>query len=133
MVSTNGNEPSVPDLDEDDLDLDLDLDAEDAVLTAKIGEPTRVKITGHVITIPHMDWWDYEASRAMSSGNFTGWAASVLSEDDFKIWREASLKNYQIEAIVAKVTMKGLGKLAGGNGLGKSQGRSASSARRRKR
>jgi hypothetical protein len=133
MTSANGNTPSDPDQNDDDLELDLDLDAEDAVLKADIGESTRVKITGHVIDIPHMDLWDYEYARRMSSGDFTGWARGVLSDEDFDVWMSANLKNYQIQAIVAKVTVKGIGNLAGKNGLGKSSQSSRSSARKRKR
>lgn len=134
MVSENGNTPSDPEQNEDDLDFDLDLDAQDAVLIADIGESTRVKITGHVIEIPHMDLWPYEHARLMSSGNFTAWASAVLSEEDLDVWMKADLKNYQIQAIIGQVTLKGIGgSNANRNGLGKSNPSSRSSARRRKR
>jgi hypothetical protein len=124
MVDEKVNEPEELD---NEVEADLDLDEQDAVLSAKIGKPYRIRMSGKVITVPHMDSWEYIHSRMMAQGDFTGWARGVLSTEDFDTWAAASLRNYQIQEIMLRIT------LHAGIGLGKSNSSSRSSRPKRKR
>lgn len=102
--------PEIPDEtgDEDEQDtaseVDLDLDELDPVLREALAEPQTVRIGGKVISIPHMSAWPHMANRYMALGAFDAWAESALSERDAKIFKDANLKNYQIEKITALTT-----------------------------
>jgi hypothetical protein len=106
----------------EEIEVDLDLDAADAELRSKTGNPTKIRLQGHVLTFPPMDAWEYIWSRQMSIGDYSAWARNVLSDDDFKVWIDLRLKNYQITAIVERILIN-----AGLGSLGKSGGSSGSS------
>jgi hypothetical protein len=89
-----------------DDDVDIDLDEEDEHLREAIGSPVLVKVSGVIITIPHMMDWDHEHTRMVNTGDFDGWAKGVLTEDDYDVFKKAHLKNYQLEKIVEKATKR---------------------------
>jgi hypothetical protein len=127
-AQTDGVNPE-DDEPEDEEPVDVDLDESDATLKADIGRPLRIRLNGRVLTFPHMDNWEYINSRMMATGDFTGWARGVLSNEDFAHWAKSNIKNYQIQEIVTKITLH-----AGiPGGLGKSSPSSRSSGRKRRR
>jgi hypothetical protein len=74
------------------------------VTTAKPGAPTRVRVNGKVITIPHQKDWEHLASAFLSQGTYILWARRVLSPEDLQVFEAAALHNYQMDAIVRQVT-----------------------------
>ncbi len=109
-------------------DVDLDLDLEDANLREAIGKPTTIRIGGRVLTFPHHLEWTHDQTRMMTLGMWDQWAQSLLSEDDWKAWQDASLKNYQFEAITQRMLAN-----MGAASPGKSQRRSPSRQNKRRR
>jgi hypothetical protein len=85
----------------EEVEVDLDLDALDEQLRREgLGEPSTVRVDGVVIHIMHAGDWSSSAMRAASSGDWDTWAREVIDDDDeFRMWAEADLKNYQIEAV----------------------------------
>jgi hypothetical protein len=98
--------------DDEDLAVDLDLDADDALLREAIGAPTTIRLNGKVLTVPHMKDWEHNATQFMSQGLFAAWARRVMSDDDFKAFQDAELKNYQVERIV-EICQRNSGTTAG--------------------
>jgi hypothetical protein len=97
------DEPDEPD--EEDVDVDLDLLANDSEYRETLAEPTVIRLpTGDVIEVPHMRDWPHIGTRQMVAGLFDGWAETVLTPEDCKAFREASLHNYQIEKITDAVS-----------------------------
>lgn len=109
--------------------VDLDLDAQDESLRREaVGEPTTVRIDGKVIHITHANAWSASAMRAAGTANWDLWAREVIEDDDeFRVWVEADLQNYQVEAVFAEA-----GRQARLN-QGKSLARSGSRNRTRRR
>lgn len=100
--------PGAPDDEnDDDVEVDLDLDDLDPELREAIGQPTRVRLSGEVLSFPHMSDWPHVATRYLSMSLFDAWAEAILSEDDNKVWLEAKLHNYQVEKIVEMVSRTG--------------------------
>jgi hypothetical protein len=90
-----------------DEDVDIDLEEEDEHLREAIGSPVLVKCKGgQVISVPHMMDWSHEHTRMVNTGDWDGWAQGVLSERDYEIFKDAHLKNYQLDKIVAKASKK---------------------------
>lgn len=87
-------------------DVDIDLEEEDEHLREAIGSPVIVKCKGGIITVPHMMDWDHEHTRMLNTGDWDGWAQGVLSSRDYDIFKDAHLKNYQLEKIAAKAAKK---------------------------
>ena len=88
--------------------VDLDLLAEDVALREAIGQPTSVRLpTGKVIEVPHISDWPHIASRYAAIALFDAWAGEVLSEQDQKAFAEAKLKNYQVSALIERVSKDG--------------------------
>lgn len=116
----------ITDLPEED-DIDLDLDAEDELLREAIGTPIRIKVGGKVVEIPHPTSWPYAANQASVRSDFDTWAAEVLSEDDCKIWQDAHLRNYQVNAVFDKINRRA------GVSPGKSPSSRSSSRNKRRR
>jgi len=123
---TNDTAADAPERD-DEAEVDLDLDAEDVLLREAIGQPTTVRVAGKVISVPHQKDWEWQASQFLGQGLFSAWARLVLSEEDFKAFQDAELRNYQVEKIVEVVTANS------GLSLGKRSARSRSSGSTRKR
>lgn len=86
--------------------VDLDLDAEDVHLREAIREPMVTKMGGKVISIPHMLDWEHEDTRLANVGDFDGWAKGVMTERDYEVFRNAHLRNYQIERIIEKASKR---------------------------
>jgi hypothetical protein len=86
---------------QDEVPVDVDLDLLDEVLRKEyVGEAITVRIDGKVIHIAHAKEWSSTAMRAASGGDWDTWAREVINDDDeFKIWVEADLLNYQVEAV----------------------------------
>jgi hypothetical protein len=86
---------------EDDVPVDVDLDRLDEVLRKEaVGEKTTVKIDGKIIHVAHAKEWSSSAMRAASNGDWDTWAREVIDDDDeFRLWIEADLLNYQVEAV----------------------------------
>lgn len=95
----------ITDLPEDE-DVDFDLDAEDVLLREAIGQPVRIKVGGKVIEVPHPTDWPHTANKAATGSDFAGWAAEVLSPEDYKVFSDANLRNYQINAIFEQVNRR---------------------------
>jgi hypothetical protein len=87
--------------DEPEEEVDLDLDAQDEQLRREgLGKPSTVKLDGKVIHILHAGDWSSTAMRAASGGDWDTWAREVIENDEeYAIWSDADLKNYQIEAV----------------------------------
>jgi hypothetical protein len=81
--------------------VDVDLDMIDEALRKEvIGQPVTVRLDGKVIHVSHAKDWSSTAMRAASAGDWDTWAREVIDDDDeFRLWAEADLKNYQIEAV----------------------------------
>jgi hypothetical protein len=98
-----GDEQDTDDIDEpEDLeDVDVDLDDLDEDLRAeRVGKQTTVRIDNKVVHISHAGDWSASAMRAASSGDWDSWAREVIQDDrEFRIWIDADLRNYQIEAV----------------------------------
>lgn len=88
----------------DDEEVDVDLDAlDDTLREERIGEPTIVRIKGHVIHILHAGDWSSAAMRAASGADWDTWASEVIpDENELAQWLAANLRNYQIEAVFDK-------------------------------
>jgi hypothetical protein len=94
-------EPEESDEPEDLEAVDVDLDSLDEDLRdERVGKPTTVRIDGKVIHIDHAGDWSSTAMRAASMGDWEAWAREVIADDrEFRLWVEADLHNYQIEAV----------------------------------
>ena len=114
---------------EDEEDVDLDLDSQDEELRREgLGKPSTVRLDGTVIHIMHSGDWSSSAMQAASGGDWDTWARQVIeSDEEYKIWEEADLRNYQIEAV-----FKECGRQARMS-MGKSTRRSGSRGRTRRR
>jgi hypothetical protein len=86
---------------QDEQPVDVDLDAIDDVLRKEVvGEGVTVRIDGKVIHVSHAKDWSSSAMRAASAGDWDTWAREVIDDDaEFRVWVEADLKNYQVEAV----------------------------------
>ena len=86
---------------DDEQEVDVDLDSLDAVLRKEaVGSTTTVRIGGQVIHVTHAKDWSSTAMRAASSGDWDTWAREVIDDDEeFRVWADADLRNYQIEAV----------------------------------
>jgi hypothetical protein len=93
-------EPAERDEEEpEEVDLDLDL-IDEQLRKERLGKATTVRIDGAVIHILHAGDWSSEAMRAASIGNWEQWAEAVIPDkEEYEIWLEADLRNYQIEAV----------------------------------
>lgn len=122
-MSTAKQDPEVPSLPDDEPEVDLDLEELDPELREAIRQPSVVRLpgTGKVISIPHISDWPHVAARYTTSGLFDAWADEVMSEKDAKAFKEAALRNYQIDRIVKLATDTG----------GISPGKSSASSRSR--
>jgi hypothetical protein len=90
-----------PDEDEE-VDLDLDL-ISDALKSEAVGKPVTVRIDGRVVHVTHANDWSSSAMRAASTGDWDTWAREVIeSDDEYQVYADADLKNYQVEAIFAE-------------------------------
>jgi hypothetical protein len=129
MVAEMHEDPDLQDTHEDDEDVDLDLDLEgDQLRQERVGEPTRVRVGGHVIHILHPGAWPASAMRGASQGDWDAWAGGAIDDpDELKLWMDLDLQNYQIEAVFAKC-----GESARMT-LGKSRKHSGSQVRMRKK
>jgi len=94
-------EPLHPVEPEDEEVVDLDLDAEDDKLRREaVGDPTIVRVSGEIIHVTHANAWSSTAMRSAGVANWDAWAREVIDDDDeFRVWVEANLQNYQIEAV----------------------------------
>jgi hypothetical protein len=91
MVTENSRVP---------VSVDLDLDAEDARLREAVGASTSVRVNGNVIHVDHASVWPNRAMRAAVRGDWDEWAEAVIrDEKELDVFRDADLKNYQIEAV----------------------------------
>ena len=106
--------------DEEPVDVDLDL-LDESLRDERLGKATTVKIDGQIVHVLHAGDWSSSAMRAASIGDWDTWAEQVIpDETEFKVWDEADLRNYQIEAIFqecgrqARMTM-GKSRRAGGS------------------
>jgi hypothetical protein len=93
----------ITDAPDPDDDVDFDLDAEDTLLREAVGRPLTVRVSGEVIAIPHPTDWPHTANTAAAGADFGAWAQAVLSEDDYKVFLGANLRNYQVEALFAQI------------------------------
>lgn len=107
--------------------VDLDLDAEDVLLREAVSRPITVKVAGKVITVPHPDAWPHAANEAAFRADFSTWARGALSDEDFKAFVAANLRNYQVQAIFKHVNRRN------GTDPGKSPGSRGSSKSTRRR
>jgi hypothetical protein len=113
-----GEVAKLPEAEDEDF-VDLDLDADDQLLREAVGQPIRVKVGGQVIEVPHPQDWPHTANTAASNAEFGAWAAQVLSDEDYKVFQGANLRNYQVNALFEHVNKR----------AGVSPGKSPSSAR----
>jgi hypothetical protein len=81
--------------------VDVDLDAIDESLRKEVvGHPVTVRLDGKIVHVSHAKDWSSTAMRAASAGDWDTWAREVIDNDDeFRVWVEADLKNYQVEAV----------------------------------
>lgn len=101
-------DPEVPQPPDDDFDVDLDLGELDPELREAIRQPSVVKLPGGAqIAIPHIADWPHVASRFTTAGLFDAWADEVMSERDAKAFKDAGLRNYQIDRIIKLATDTG--------------------------
>jgi hypothetical protein len=86
---------------QDDVQVDVDLDMIDEVLRKEVvGHPVTVRLDGKLIHVSHAKDWSSTAMRAASAGDWDVWAREVIDDDEeFGLWVEADLKNYQVEAV----------------------------------
>jgi len=117
------------DPEEDDIEVDLDLDAVDEQLRREaLGDATTVRLDGKVIHISHAGDWSTVAMQAATSGDWDTWAREVIDDqDEYQIWIDAELHNYQVEAVFMEC-----GRNARMN-MGKSRRRAGSRRTTRKR
>jgi hypothetical protein len=118
----------VPD-DDSEIDADVDLDELDEQLRREVvGKSTTVRIDGKVLHIMHAGDWSSSAMRAATNGDWESWAREVIIDDEeFGIWMDADLRNYQIEAVFNECGRKAR------MSLGKSRRPSGSRNRSRRR
>jgi hypothetical protein len=85
----------------DDTPVDVDLDLIDDILRKEnVGQSTTVRIDGKVVHVMHAKDWSSTAMRAAANGDWDTWAREVIDDDDeFRIWVDSDLHNYQIEAV----------------------------------
>ena len=113
--------------DDETVDVDLDLISE-SLRREAVGESTTVRLDGKVIHISHAGDWPTSAMRAASSGDWDTWARAVITDnDEFAVWVDADLANYQIEAVFNECGRQAR------MSMGKSRNRSGSSRRSRSR
>lgn len=87
------------DREDEEVDLDLDL-VGDKLRAERVGKPTAVRIDGEVIHISHAASWSSAAMRAAGNGDWDAWAQEVIDDkEEFGLWVESNLENFQIEAI----------------------------------
>lgn len=85
----------------DEADIVLDLVAEDAMLREALRTPSPVRLPGgKVITVPHIADWPHLANRFVLTDNYLAWAKLVLSDEDFQVFQDTDLRNYQMRRIV---------------------------------
>jgi hypothetical protein len=110
-------------------EVDLDLDSQDEELRREgLGNPSTVRLDGTVIHIMHAGDWSSSAMQAASTGDWDTWAREVIeSDDEFKVWEGADLRNYQIEAVFRECGRQAR------MSMGKSQRRSGSRRSTRRR
>lgn len=104
-------------------EVDLDLEELDPELREAIRQPSVVRLPGggNPITIPHIADWPAVAARYTTAGLFDAWAEEVMSTADAQAFKDAKLRNYQIDRIIKLVTDTG----------GISPGKSSASSRSR--
>jgi hypothetical protein len=108
---------------EDDAEVDLDLDELDPELREKLRKPSVLRLPGTraVISVPHLADWPSVAARYTTAGLFDAWADEVMTEEHAQAFKDAKLRNYQIDRIIALATDTG----------GISPGKSSASSRSR--
>jgi hypothetical protein len=90
--------------DQQDERVDLDLDQLDEILRKEnVGESTTVRLDGKIVHVTHAKSWSATAMRAASNGDWDTWAREVIEDDEeFRLWVDADLLNYQVEAVFAE-------------------------------
>lgn len=85
----------------EDVPVDVDLDLLDESLRKeRVGQRITVRLAGKVVHVQHSKDWSSTAMRAASSGDWDTWAREVIEDDDeFAVWVDADLRNYQVEAV----------------------------------
>lgn len=116
-------DPEVPALPDDEPEVDLDLEELDPELREAIRQPSVVRLPGggKPVTIPHIADWPAVAARYTTAGLFDAWAEEVMTAEDAQAFKDAKLRNYQIDRIIKLVTDTG----------GISPGKSSASSRSR--
>jgi len=86
---------------QEDEQVDVDLDMLDESLRKeRVGQTITVRLGGQVVHIAHAKDWSSTAMRAASAGDWDTWAREVIEDDDeFAVWVDADLRNYQVEAV----------------------------------
>lgn len=98
----DAHEPEPDGVEDEDVDLDLDLEGEQ-LRKERVGEPTRVRVGGHIIHILHPGAWPSSAMRGAGQGDWDAWAQGAIDDpEELKLWMELDLENYQIEAVFEK-------------------------------
>jgi hypothetical protein len=101
---------------------------QDQLHAEAVGKATTVRIDGKVIHIMHAGDWTSTAYRAMMNGDFDTWAQeAILDERELKVWQDADLRLFEMEAVVTQCARTSR------LGLGKSRKSSGSSRRTRRR
>lgn len=101
-------DPEVPSQPDDDPEVDLDLDELDPELREAIRQPSVVRLPGGTdISIPHIADWPSVAARYTTAGLFDAWAEEVMSAKDAQAFKDAKLRNYQVDRIITLVTDTG--------------------------
>jgi hypothetical protein len=113
----------------EEVEVDIDLDEmQDQLHAEAVGKATTVRIDGKVIHIMHAGDWTSTAYRAMMNGDFDTWAQeAILDERELKVWQDADLRLFEMEAVVTQCARTSR------LGLGKSRKSSGSSRRTRRR
>jgi hypothetical protein len=123
-MSAAKQDPEVPEQSDDEPEaVDLDLEELDPELREALRKPSAVRLPGggKPVTIPHIADWPAVAARYTTAGLFDAWAEEVMSEPDAQAFKDAKLRNYQIDRIIKLVTDTG----------GISPGKSSASSRSR--
>ena len=95
-----------PEEQDEEVDLDLDL-VGDTLRAERVGYPTTVRIDGTVIHISHAASWSSTAMRSAANGDWDTWAEEVIPDkEEFGVWVDSNLQNFQIEAIFQAVGRK---------------------------
>jgi len=91
-----------PEAEEVEVDIDLD-EMQEQLRREAVGRATTVRINGKVVHITHAGDWSATAYRAMMNGDFDAWSAEViLDQKELKVWNDADLRLYEMEAIVTQ-------------------------------